>query len=125
MDTPSAIKASPSAGENGISARLRNARKTLTGPRHSVGSVLANRLGLQFVRIAAVNGAFRMRRRTVAPDIREIVEAYERDGVAVVENFLPADVFEQIPKSAARRTKPGSSSPSAWRTTSSWRNRSS
>ena len=62
----------------------------------SVGSVRANRLGLQFTRIATVNGAFRLRRRTVNADIREVVEAYERDGVAVVENFLPADVFEQI-----------------------------
>jgi hypothetical protein len=96
MDSVSDVKHAKGAPESGISARLRSAQKTLTGPKHSVGSVLANRLGLQLARIATVNGAFRMRSRTVDADIREVVAAYERDGVAVVENFLPADVFEQI-----------------------------
>jgi len=96
MDAATEIKRAKDASEKGVMARLRSAQKTLTGPKHSVGSVLANRLGLQFARIATVNGTFRMRRRTVGPDIRAIVEAYERDGVAVVENFLPEDVFEQI-----------------------------
>jgi hypothetical protein len=98
MDAEVAVgtKSSKGASESGISAWLHSAQKTLTGPKHSEGSVLANRLGLQFARIATVNGAFRLRRRTVDADIRPFVEAYERDGVAVIENFLPAEVFEQI-----------------------------
>jgi hypothetical protein len=76
--------------------RLRRAQQTLTGPRHSTGSVLANRLGLQLARIAAVNVPFRLRPRTVTADIRPYVEAYERDGVVLIEDFLPPDVFAQI-----------------------------
>jgi hypothetical protein len=79
-----------------MSERLRRARQTLTGPRHSVGSVRANRLGLQLARIAAVNVPFRLRSRTVDADIRPFVEAYERDGVVLIEDFLPAEVFAQI-----------------------------
>ncbi len=90
------IPASKGTLENGIFVWLPRAQQTLTGPRHSTGSVLANRLGLQLARIAAVNGAFRLRRRTIDGDIRPYVEAYERDGIVVIEDFLPADVFAQI-----------------------------
>ena len=68
----------------------------LSGPDYQEGSPLANRLGLQLARIAAVNLAFRMRRRTVDEDIRPYVEAYERDGVVILENFLPEEVFAAI-----------------------------
>jgi Phytanoyl-CoA dioxygenase (PhyH) len=68
----------------------------LTGPDYQTGTVVANRLGLQLARIAAVNLAFRARRRPVDADIREYVQAYERDGVVVLENFLPDDVFATV-----------------------------
>jgi hypothetical protein len=60
------------------------------------GGVLANRLGLQFLRIAAMNTAFRMRRRTLDDDIRPLVEQFERDGALLIEDFLPADTFARI-----------------------------
>ena len=82
--------------QKGIAERLNSARQTLMGPRHSTGSLRANRLGLQLARIAAVNTAFRLRRRTVDEDIRPYVEAYERDGVLLIQDFLPADMFEQV-----------------------------
>jgi hypothetical protein len=68
----------------------------LAGGAYQDGPLLANRLGLQLARIATVNAAWKLRRRPVAEDLKPYVEAYERDGVVVLENFLPADVFERV-----------------------------
>ncbi len=68
----------------------------IMGGGYHDGGVIANRLGLQFLRIAAMNTSFRMRRRTVDEDIRPWVEQFGRDGVLVIENFLPADTFARI-----------------------------
>jgi Phytanoyl-CoA dioxygenase (PhyH) len=68
----------------------------LAGGEYQDGSVLANRLGLQFMRIATLNMIWRLRKRPVDADIREWVEAFRRDGVLVIENFFPQDVFEAV-----------------------------
>jgi hypothetical protein len=68
----------------------------IMGGGYHDGSVLANRLGLQGVRIAAMNVAIRTRRRSVDADIAPQVEAFERDGMLVIEDFLPADVFAAV-----------------------------
>lgn len=60
------------------------------------GSVLANRLGLQFARIATLNLSWRLRKRAVDADLRPYVDAFERDGVVAIENFFPDDVFAQV-----------------------------
>jgi Phytanoyl-CoA dioxygenase (PhyH) len=60
------------------------------------GSLLANRLGLQFVRIAAMNTAFRTRKRTVDAELKPYVDAFERDGMLLIEDFLPADLFAAV-----------------------------
>ena len=74
----------------------RGALRTLGGSEHSTGSPLANRLGLQIARVAWANAAFRLRRRRVDADLRPYVEAYERDGIVVIEDFLPAEDFARI-----------------------------
>ena len=67
-----------------------------SGPAYQDGSVLANRLGLQLARAATANIGFRARKRPVDADIRDQVETYERDGVVVLGNFLPDDVFATV-----------------------------
>jgi hypothetical protein len=79
----------------------------IMGGGYHDGGVLANRLGLQFVRIAAMNTAFRMRRRTVDEDIRPWVEQFERDGVLMIEDFLPADTFARIKEEVAKAYEAG------------------
>src|SRR5262245_50656612 len=68
----------------------------LTGGGFHEGSVLANRLGLQFARIVAMNVDFARRRPPVAEELRPYVEAFHRDGAFTIEDFLPADVFAQV-----------------------------
>jgi hypothetical protein len=68
----------------------------LAGGEYQDGSLLANRLGLQLARIATVSADWRRRRRPAEADIKPYVEAYERDGFVVIENFLPQDVFAAI-----------------------------
>jgi Phytanoyl-CoA dioxygenase (PhyH) len=68
----------------------------LTGGAFHEGSVRANRLGLQVARAIAMNRDFARRRRTVDAAFRAYVEEFDRDGALTIENFLPADVFEQV-----------------------------
>jgi hypothetical protein len=68
----------------------------LTGGGFHEGSVLANRAGLQFARIAAMNVDFARRRPPVAAELRPYVEAFHRDGAFSIEDFLPEDVFAQV-----------------------------
>jgi hypothetical protein len=68
----------------------------IMGGGYHDGSVLANRAGLQFLRIAAMNVSFRTRPRKVDDALRAHVEAFERDGMLIIEDFLPADVFARV-----------------------------
>jgi hypothetical protein len=70
----------------------------LTTARFHEGSVLENRLGLQIARAVTMNLDYARRRRGTAvdPEFRPHVAAYERDGAFTIENFLPADVFDQV-----------------------------
>jgi phytanoyl-CoA dioxygenase PhyH len=79
----------------------------LEGPAYHEGSVLANRAGLQLARIAAINLSFRRRRTPVGADIRPYVEAYERDGVVVLESFLPEETFATVQAECAAAHEAG------------------
>jgi hypothetical protein len=76
--------------------RTRLKASLVLGGGYHDGLLLANRLGLQFLRIAAMNAAFRTRKRTVDAELKPYVDAFERDGVLVIEDFLPADLFEAV-----------------------------
>ena len=67
--------------------------RILAGGLYHDGSLLANRLGLQLTRIATLRANWRLRKRPVAADLRPYVDAFERDGVLIIEDFLPSDVF--------------------------------
>ena len=68
----------------------------LAGGGYQDGGLLLNRLGLQALRLATVNLAFRARKRPVDDDLEPHVEAFDRDGVVLIENFLAPDVFARI-----------------------------
>jgi Phytanoyl-CoA dioxygenase (PhyH) len=70
--------------------------RLLAGGSYQDGSVLANRAGLQVARVATANLNWRRRRLPVDPDLVPYVEAYERDGVLVIEDFLDPDVFAAV-----------------------------
>lgn len=63
---------------------------------YHVGSVWGNRIGLQVLRTACQHAKFTARRRTVSTDIKELVEAIERDGVVAIENFLEPSRFKKV-----------------------------
>src|SRR5439155_1124357 len=77
--------------ENGYKAWVGPA--ILAGGAYQDGSEPANRLGLQLARIATLNTMWRLRKRAVDADLKPFVDAYERDGVVAIEDFLPPDVF--------------------------------
>ena len=60
------------------------------------GSVLENRLGLQVARALTMNLDFARRRREVDLDLRQYIEAYNRDGAFTIDDFLAPDVFAQV-----------------------------
>jgi hypothetical protein len=66
-----------------------------TLPYH-LGSVIENRLGLQVWRMLAKHLAWRLRKKVVDSDIRVHVEALERDGILVIEDFLDAESFAGV-----------------------------
>src|SRR5262245_55299635 len=68
----------------------------LTGGGFHEGSVLANRLGLQFARILAMNVDFARRRPPVAAELRPYGDALHRGGGLPIEDLLPADVSAQV-----------------------------
>jgi hypothetical protein len=75
---------------------LRRVAKVFSGGEYQDGSVLANEAGLQVARIATQYAAFRARKPKLDADIRPHVEAFERDGVLVLENFFHPEVFATI-----------------------------
>lgn len=64
-------------------------------PYH-VGSVWGNRLGLQMFRTGSQYLQFIARKRTVANDVRECVASVDKDGIAVIENFLKPEQFDEV-----------------------------
>lgn len=70
-------------------------RNYTTAPYH-IGSVTENRLGLQVFRVVGKHLVRRLRRTHLTEDIKPSVEILERDGVLVLENFLPPEIFEKV-----------------------------
>jgi len=75
--------------------------KLASGLYHD-GGVGLNRSGYQLARIATLYASWIRRKRPIDADIKDYVEAYERDGVLVMENFLPDDVFAQVQEECRR-----------------------
>lgn len=71
------------------------------------GGVTTNRLGFQLARVATLHAAWRRKKLPVDPDLKEYVEAFERDGVLVMENFLPDDVFAAVKEECRRAYEAG------------------
>ena len=64
-------------------------------PYH-VGTVFGNRLGLQVLRTTSQYLQFKIRGRSVAKDISDCVNAIDKDGIALIENFLAPSEFEEV-----------------------------
>jgi hypothetical protein len=94
------------ATETAVATQARAASKPWRGPRflaggeYHDGSVLANRLGLQIARALTMNADFALRRRGVDKELGAYVEAFDRDGVVAIPEYLPADVFTVIREEA-------------------------
>src|SRR5207248_2640705 len=80
----------PPGGPRRAAARGGKGLRVLGGGSYPEGPPLANRLGFQVVRALAMNAGFARRKRPVDADLRQYVEAYERDGAFAIEDFLPA-----------------------------------
>jgi hypothetical protein len=65
-------------------------------PPYFVGSVNANRLGLQVLRVLGKHAIWRLRQRPTPAAIRPYVDVLKRDGILIVPDFLPADVYAQV-----------------------------
>jgi hypothetical protein len=65
-------------------------------PAKFTGSVLANRLGWQLIRIFWFNLSRRLGRVPVAPDIQALADTLRTEGVVRIEDFLPPEVFARI-----------------------------
>jgi hypothetical protein len=65
-------------------------------PQYHVGSVWENRLGLQVYRTVAKNLGWRLRKRSVAPNMMEFHEILDKDGILVLPNFLSANEFRAV-----------------------------
>lgn len=66
-------------------------------PRKLVrGTPLMNRLGLQAARALKEQVAWRLRSSDAPPHLHETLEALERDGFVVIEDFLPADAMAEV-----------------------------
>jgi hypothetical protein len=73
-----------------------------TSPPYHVGSVIENRFGLQVFRVVGKHLARSLRRSSVAADIEKYAVQIEREGVLVIENFLPAEEFGKVAAEFAR-----------------------
>lgn len=67
-----------------------------TTPPYHIGSVIENQLGLQLYRVIGKQITRRLRGKHLTEDIRQYVETLERDGVAVIENFLAPEQFKAV-----------------------------
>lgn len=67
-------------------------------PRNFTGSVLANYMGWQLLRIFWFNIRFYPRLKRVSDIEKKHAETLKRDGIVLIPNFLPQEVFDQIKK---------------------------
>jgi hypothetical protein len=81
--------------------------RILAGGLYHDGSVNANRLGLQLARIATLRANWWSRKQRADDDLRPHVEAFERNGVLVLENFLSPDVFAALQSECHRAWEEG------------------
>ena len=65
-------------------------------PDYYTGSVLANMLGLQVMRVITPNLAWYLRRSKISEDIKNYVDVLKRDGVLIIPNFLSDHEFSQV-----------------------------
>lgn len=65
-------------------------------PMAWVGGEIANRLGLQVLRAVYLDITHRPSTKRVAPELKEQAKALIDDGMVVIPDFLPQDIFEKI-----------------------------
>jgi hypothetical protein len=82
---------------------LRSLAKSLPGvrnlrhaPRYLTGSVTANRLGLQVMRVLGKHAIWRIRQRAVPAAVRSYVDLLSRDGVIAIPDFLTPEQFAAV-----------------------------
>ncbi|MEZ4689382.1 MAG: hypothetical protein R3A12_04055 [Ignavibacteria bacterium] len=61
------------------------------------GGVLSNVLGLHIFRTLYLN-IWRMKPKKVKDELKSYVETLDRDGILIIPDFFPKDIFEQIRK---------------------------
>lgn len=71
-------------------------------PRSFSGSVLANRLGWQLVRVLFLNGIRRLGSYRMPSELRLYEEQLRNEGVITIPDFLPVNVFAEIYKEYER-----------------------
>ncbi len=73
-------------------------QKLLRAPRRFEGGLIANALGFHLIRIAWFELMFALRGKIVSKDARvqQAAETVMRDGIAVIHDFFPPEVFSSI-----------------------------
>jgi len=71
-------------------------RSIVSPPPYYAGPPLANRLGLQVVRIALAHLRFRLRRRPAPGAAAAALETLERDGIVTIPDLLPPADFDRL-----------------------------
>ncbi len=69
---------------------------TYATPPYHIGSVTENRIGLQLFRTTSKYALWKLRGRQMSEEIKSHIRTLERDGVLVIEDFLPQNQFEDI-----------------------------
>jgi hypothetical protein len=65
-------------------------------PPYHIGHVIENRLGLQVARVVGRRICWNLRRSQLTADVAEYLNVLERDGILVLSDFLPNEVFSGI-----------------------------
>ena len=71
-------------------------RKLQHAPPYFSGSVAANRLGLQVMRVLGKHAIWRLRARPIPAMVREYVEVLSRDGVLAIPDFLTPEQCDAV-----------------------------
>lgn len=69
---------------------------TYATPPYHAGTIIENRAGLQLFRTVSKFLLWKSRRRFVTDEIKNYVQIMERDGILVIENFLPENHFSEV-----------------------------
>jgi hypothetical protein len=87
-----------------IIEKLRHSHFIIS-PKQTINNYFLNLLGLQVLRLIWAN-LFRLHPKKVAPEYKMYADILERDGILVIEDFLPQHMFDELKSdSASLRSK--------------------